>query len=77
MNHRNGSIGNYKYEKTGEKSAIITCTNPYPDDFDKGIISAMARRFKPATSSIVNVKVDETKPARSKGGEETTYTIKW
>jgi len=77
MNHRNGIIGNYKYEKTGDKSGRIVCTNPYPDEFDKGIISAMARKFKPAGVFGVNVKIDETQPTRTKVGDSTTNLISW
>ena len=50
MNHRNGIIGDYKFEKTSDTSAKIICTNPYPDEFDKGIITTMARRFAPEKS---------------------------
>lgn len=77
MNHRNGLIGDYKYEKTGEKSGTITCTNPYPDDFDKGIITAISRKFKPANSFSAKVTIDTTKPQRSKGDDSTTFMITW
>ncbi len=76
MNHRNGEIGEYKYEKTGERSAKIVCTNPYPDEFDKGIITQMGRKFAPSETTI-SVRFDETKPSRSKGGDSTTYLISW
>lgn len=77
MNHRNGSIGDYKYEKTGEKSATIVCTNPYPDEFDKGIITAIGRKFKPSGSFSVKVNIDLSKPQRSKGDDSTTYLVTW
>jgi hypothetical protein len=76
MNHRNGEIGEYKYNRTGDRSAVITCTNPYPDEFDKGIIFQMGKKFAPA-GATVNVKVDEDLPKRSKGADSTTYLVSW
>ncbi len=77
MNHRNGSIGDYKYEQTGEKSGTMVCTNPYPDEFDKGVITSMGRKFMPPGSYLVNVSIDDSQPSRSKGGDSTTFHIKW
>ncbi len=48
-------IGYYKYSKTGENSAEMTCDNPYPLDFNKGLILAMTKKFKPA-GAIVDVQ---------------------
>lgn len=76
MNHRGGEIGNYKYEKINETSARIICDNPYPDDFDKGIITAICRKFVANTNKI-NVTVDPGKPIRSNGDLSTTFLIKW
>ena len=74
MNHRNGKIGNYIYEKTGDRSAKIVCTNPYPDEFDKGIIMAMAKKFRLPVFNL-NVKIDESQPVRMKGGDSTNFII--
>lgn len=76
MNHRNGEIGQYRYERTGDRAARITCTNPYPDEFDRGIILQMVRKFAPLDSSI-HVIIDETQPVRGKGGDSTTFLVKW
>jgi hypothetical protein len=77
MNHRNGEIGNYKYEKINDKSVKIICKNPYPTDFDKGIIESMAKKFKPQGTLFVKVTVDATQPQRNQGGESDTYIITW
>ena len=76
MNHRGGEIGKYGYEKTGDKSVTSVCPNPYPCDFDKGIIFAMANKFKPP-GSVVKVEHDDSQPCRKKGGESCTYKITW
>ena len=76
MNHQGGKIGNYKYEKTGDSSGILICDNPYPDEFDKGIINAMCRKFISNILSII-IKIDESKPIREKGGDSTTFNLSW
>jgi hypothetical protein len=54
----------------------MECANPYPCDFDRGSIVAMARRFGP---NVGNVRVahDDAKPSRKKGGESRTYHAAW
>ncbi len=76
MNHRGGEIGHYTYASTGPKQATLVCDNPYPCDFDRGIIVAMARRFGPkgVTTKVVH---DDTKPCRRKGDESCTYHVSW
>lgn len=76
MNHRNGEIGHYNYEKTGDRSAKLVCTNPYPDEFDKGIIIAMAKKFRPSEFNLI-VEIDKTQPVRMKGGDSTTFNVRW
>ncbi len=70
-------IGHYGFEKSGDKEASMECNNPYPCDFDRGIIESMAQRFKPEDSSIVMVKHDDSKPCRKKGDDSCTYNVKW
>ncbi len=77
LNHRQGEIGHYLFTKTGEKSARLVCGNPYPCDFDRGIIEAMAQRFKPADAFLVQVQHDDTKPCRKQGADSCTYNISW
>lgn len=76
MNHRDGEIGHYHYTKTGDRSAKMICPNPYPCEFDRGIISAMCRKFKPA-EAVVYVTHDDSQACRKKGGESCTYKVSW
>ena len=76
MNHRGGEIGCYAFQSTGPKRAKLVCNNPYPSDFDRGIIQAMANRFKPE-GSFVTVELDATQPTRKQGGESCTYLVAW
>ena len=77
MNHRQGEIGNYKFNVKGPKLGVMVCNNPYPCDFDRGIIESVAKKFKPPKTIIVKVKHDDTKPCRKKGDESCTYNIGW
>ena len=76
MNHRGGDIGSYKFESTGPKSGKMICRNPYPSEFDQGIISATARKFAPK-GTLPMVKLDETAPTRKKGADACTFLITW
>ena len=72
-------IGLYKlieidYEK---KEAIMRCNNPYPCDFDRGIITTMARKFRPADSKLPMVILDKSKPGRFEGADESWYIVTW
>jgi hypothetical protein len=67
-------IGHYEFKGlTGENSAVMVCRNPYPSEFDRGILTAMGRRFKPN----LEVALDTTQPTRMKGADSCTYNITW
>jgi len=76
MNHRGGEIGHFLYSKVADKSAKLVCSNPYPCDFDRGLILSMAKKFKQKNETPL-VNHDDSQPCRKKGAESCTYTIKW
>jgi hypothetical protein len=76
LNHKGGEIGHLTFKKTGPSQGTITCQNPYPCDFDRGLIEAVAQKFKPA-NSILRVHHDPQQGCRSKQGESCTYVINW
>lgn len=76
MNHRGGAIGSYAFTLDGPGAARIVSDGPYPSDFDRGIITAVAERFKPA-GATVTVELDPTQPTRKKGGASCTFRITW
>ncbi|MDJ1504362.1 hypothetical protein [Xanthocytophaga agilis] len=79
MNHRGGEIGSYKLTSfdAAKREAIMVCHNPYPSEFDRGIITTMLRKFKPKDSYIAEVNLDQTKETRQEGKETCTYIITW
>lgn len=79
LNHRGGEIGHYKLVSfdAKKKVASMICSTPYPSEFDRGIITAMLRGFKPKGSIYYNVVLDSKKQSRNDGGESCTYSITW
>lgn len=73
MNHQNGEIGFYKLvsHDPETRTIIMQCKNPYPCDFDKGIITTMARKF----TTGVEVKLGPDKPSRKDGAEDSWYIV--
>jgi hypothetical protein len=66
-------IGHYGYYAVpGEKRIVSKCQNPYPCEFDMGIMSSMANRFQP--QSFVEHDIG---PCRAQGGASCTYVISW
>ncbi|MTI41208.1 hypothetical protein [Fulvivirga lutimaris] len=79
MNHKGGDIGYYKLVSFDPKAkkAVMECNNPYPSDFDRGIITTMARKFRPKNSFKLEVNLDTSKPTRLSGADSCTYNIEW
>lgn len=71
-------IGHYHLHRfdPDNRIAVMVCNNPYPSRFDEGIITQVARRFKPAFRNT-HVKRDEQAESRARGGESCTYVIQW
>lgn len=69
-------IGHYGFKKESDKKIVMVCNNPYPCDFDRGIIQAMASKFKPA-GAIISAVHDDSQPCRKKGADSCTYTVTW
>jgi len=76
INHRNGEIGHYRFIQAGPRAAQIICNNPYPCDFDRGIITTMATMFKPKDSPGVKI-THAADSCRKKGADICTYNITW
>jgi hypothetical protein len=88
MNHRKGGkpmfnpatgqktpgIGSYGYSPApGERKIVSLCENPYPCDFDRGILTAIATRFE----KQARVTHDERAPCRKTGAASCSYVVTW
>lgn len=74
-NHRGGEIGFYRFERIDERTGTVTCRNPYPCLFDRGMIRAVAQREAPVKAFVF---IEERGDAcRREGAEACTYTVFW
>jgi hypothetical protein len=79
LNHRGGEIGHYTlmHFDPEKRNAVMVCNNPYPSEFDRGIITTITKKFAPAHSVIYDVQLDSSKETRLKGADSCTYVITW
>lgn len=75
FNHKDGEIGDYVFEKTGENQGKMVCRNPYPCDFDRGLIAAMGGKF--TEKHKFKVAHDDSQPCRKQGADSCTYKVSW
>jgi hypothetical protein len=77
MNHRGkGDIGSYRYQHGMGNTATMVCDNPYPCEFDQGIIEALYDRFQPKGS--IRLRIEHGPGGcRAKGSRACTYQLKW
>jgi hypothetical protein len=74
-NHRGGDIGSYRFDAVDDRTGTVTCRNPYPCPFDRGLVRAVARRYAPVESFVF---VEERgSDCRRHGDEACTYTVSW
>jgi hypothetical protein len=57
----------------GEQKLTLKFENPYPCEFDRGLIHAFAMRFE----SAARVMHDNSAPCRKKGASSCTYMVSW
>lgn len=69
-------IGHYTYKKINDNKIEIICDNPYPCEFDKGIVTALSRRFRPKGTKLV-IAHDDSKGCRKNGDSSCTYSVSW
>jgi hypothetical protein len=65
-------IGTYGYRRESERKVVMGCRNPYPCDFDRGIIMSMAHKFEPHAT----VEHDHAS-CRKQGADTCTYVVTW
>lgn len=77
MNHRGGEIGSYDYTALGDQQGVMVCHNPYPSDFDYGLIYRIVQKFRTDERNNITVKRDNKSPNRLTGADSCTYHINW
>ena len=70
-------IGHYKIEEIEKNKIKVVCNNPYPCDFDKGLLTRIANEFKPKESLIIRVTHDDSAPCRKNNQNSCSYIVSW
>jgi hypothetical protein len=76
MNHRGSEFGYYKATQTGEREIEMECKNPYPCDFDYGLVYNTAKLYLPADGQLT-VEHAATGRCRQHGDDVCTYIVSW
>ncbi len=78
-NHRGGEVGYYQIINVDleRKEIKVECKNPYPCYLDRGMLTALTKKFKPNGASVFNVELDTNRPNRLIGSDVSVYTIMW
>ena len=74
-NHRGGEIGHYRFEQTGDRAGEVTCYNPYPCPFDRGLIRGVAKQYASVDAFVFIEETGET--CRRDGDDTCVYTVYW
>ncbi|MBN1621883.1 MAG: hypothetical protein JW871_04765 [Endomicrobiales bacterium] len=69
-------IGHYIYEKIEYNNLKITCTNPYPCDFNLGLIEGFAQRFATEGKKIY-INHSRHLPCKKNGDASCIYFVTW
>jgi len=64
-------IGHYVCERRDNTTRVVVASNPYPCDFDLGIVAGDVERFAPQGRVVHN----DRSPCRKKGADSCTYVI--
>ncbi|OYR81332.1 hypothetical protein DJ72_11045 [Halorubrum distributum] len=75
QNHRGGEIGYYEFEQTGDRSCELTCHNPYPCPFDRGLVRGVAKQYASVDAFVFIEETGET--CRRDGDDACTYAVYW
>ncbi|KAB2867233.1 MAG: hypothetical protein F9K46_00750 [Anaerolineae bacterium] len=73
INHRGGEIGHYHIEFAEPHHIRMVCENPYPSDFDYGIIYRTVKKFAHKGQTFQVQRADS--PSRLKGDDMCIYDI--
>ena len=74
-NHRGSDIGYYRFEPTDQREGEVICNNPYPCEFDRGVIRAVAQRYAPVDSFVF--LEERGQECRREGDDKCIYTVSW
>jgi hypothetical protein len=75
QNHRGSDIGYYQFDHSEDQAGEVTCYNPYPCPFDRGLIRGVVQQYAPVNSLVFIEETGET--CRRDGDDTCVYTVYW
>ena len=60
----------------GSSSGRMLCDNPYPCEFDEGLVDALTERHRPPDAFFIRV-THAPGDCRQRGGTSCTYNVAW
>lgn len=72
--HRGPDAGGYQLLKWKCGTISVTCNNPYPCDFDRGMLESLVKRFAPP-GTVLGVAHDHDARCRDLGDHACTYKV--
>ena len=75
--HRGAELGFFRFERLGDRRLRLTIRNPYPCELDRGVVQAMAQRFRPEGAMAVRVTHADERQCRKHGAEECVLEVGW
>ncbi|OJH39802.1 hypothetical protein BON30_19650 [Cystobacter ferrugineus] len=76
-NHQGAEdIGGYHHELVDGQSSRMRCDNPYPCDFNQGVLEGLHARF--TGRGMLGLRIEhESEDCRARGATACTYRLKW
>ena len=75
--HVGSNVGFFRYEPKGEREVVMTIENPYPCELDRGVVTALVQRFKPASSPLARVEHPDAARCRKQGARACVLRVTW
>jgi len=75
LNNRGDDSKVFNLQLDGARAAKVAMQTPYPCAYERGILEAMVKRFKPADSKGVQIAHDTG--CRDAGADSCTYRVAW
>jgi len=69
-----GNGGSYLFEPVSDTYVRMVCHNPWPSDYDLGLLKGICNNF-PVSGHKILIRLDESQPNRKTGGDTCVYEI--
>jgi hypothetical protein len=75
--HRGSELGFFRFEKLDDRRLRMTIRNPYPCELDRGVVQALAQRFRPPRAVGLRVAHPDEQHCRKHGADECVLEVTW